>query len=195
MTGMAGRESFSRHERQYTCNDGDAGHRSLGGRSARQGKMTRGFVDKLARGAVALPFRRLRRGPQPRARGSRGVRASARPGRLGSTAIDAMDHHAELARKQAGSSVGGARAVRRMLPRPFQPRSLGVYEQLSPARRRTLIPLFTLMLAGAAAELATIGALMPFLAFLTHTQIRHSWPMSRRCWTFSARMAPARSMC
>ncbi len=80
-----------------------------------------------------------------------------------------MDHHAELARKQAGSSVphqSGETEVALSAPAAL----LTLYGNLSPVRRRALLPLLALMLAGAAAELATIGALMPFLALLTHTQ-------------------------
>ncbi|HEV2083210.1 MAG TPA: ABC transporter ATP-binding protein [Brevundimonas sp.] len=41
-----------------------------------------------------------------------------------------------------------------------------LYASLSPARRRAVLPLLALMLAGAVAELFTIGALLPFLSVL-----------------------------
>ena len=45
-----------------------------------------------------------------------------------------------------------------------------LFNELSPARRRVFVPLLVLMLAGAAAEVATIGALLPFLAVIADPQ-------------------------
>src|SRR5690606_33188614 len=47
---------------------------------------------------------------------------------------------------------------------------LALYRQLSPARRRALVALMPLMLAGAVAEVATLGALLPFLAVMADPQ-------------------------
>src|SRR5690606_23985226 len=47
---------------------------------------------------------------------------------------------------------------------------LALYRQLSPARRRALVALLPLMLAGAIAEVVTIGALLPFLAVIADPQ-------------------------
>jgi len=41
-----------------------------------------------------------------------------------------------------------------------------LFGRLSPARRRAIVPLIALMLAGAVAEVVTIGALLPFLAII-----------------------------
>jgi ABC-type multidrug transport system fused ATPase/permease subunit len=41
-----------------------------------------------------------------------------------------------------------------------------LFRQLSPARRRALVPLLLLMLVGAVAEVVTIGAIVPLLAFI-----------------------------
>ena len=56
----------------------------------------------------------------------------------------------------------------------------GIYAHLSPARRRQLYLLLFLMLLGAVAELATIGAIIPFLAFLADPEslARLPWPIS-----------------
>ncbi|MDB5691788.1 MAG: transporter ATP-binding protein, partial [Alphaproteobacteria bacterium] len=43
-----------------------------------------------------------------------------------------------------------------------------LYRALSLRRRRQLLLTLAIMLAGAVAELVTIGAVLPFLAFLTH---------------------------
>jgi len=45
-----------------------------------------------------------------------------------------------------------------------------LYWEISPRRRKTLILLLLLMLVGSVAELATIGALLPFLAVLTNPE-------------------------
>lgn len=42
-----------------------------------------------------------------------------------------------------------------------------LFRHLSPKRRRALLPLFILMLIGAVAEVATLGALLPFLGVIT----------------------------
>ena len=45
-----------------------------------------------------------------------------------------------------------------------------LFAHLSPARRRAVVPLLLLMLAGALAEVVTIGALLPFLAAIADPQ-------------------------
>ncbi len=49
---------------------------------------------------------------------------------------------------------------------PLVPALWTLLRQLEPARRRALLPLVGLMLLGALAELATLGALVPFLSFI-----------------------------
>src|SRR5690606_22370770 len=67
------------------------------------------------------------------------------------------------AERQRSAAIAAAREEAR--PQPTLAGALRVlYGKLSPRRRRTLGPLIGLMLAGAVAEVVTIGALLPFLS-------------------------------
>lgn len=51
-----------------------------------------------------------------------------------------------------------------------------IFSQMSPARRRQFVAVMVLMLAGAVAELASIGAVIPFITLLAEpSQTHHRW--------------------
>jgi ABC-type multidrug transport system fused ATPase/permease subunit len=68
---------------------------------------------------------------------------------------------------QAGGNSEGWRGGRSLWHRAAVHALARLYRSLSHRRRRQLLLMLGVMLCGAAAELATIGAVLPFLAFLT----------------------------
>lgn len=68
-----------------------------------------------------------------------------------------------------------------------------LWVHVSPARRRTLYTVFGLMIAGAIAEVFTLGAVIPYLALVTDPQAVDSYPILRHIfdrfgWTHSSQI-------
>jgi len=65
-----------------------------------------------------------------------------------------------------------------------------LYDSMSPGRRVQFYFVLALMIAGASAEIATIGAVLPFLSLLADPSRMDQWPATARRFNSALRATP-----